>query len=132
MIKYIEGTNEITNENITALWYSAGWINGSAKNPEKLVCALHHSDYVVTAWDDGQLIGLCSVIDDTCLNAWISYMVVNERCHNKGIGTKMLEIVKKHYEGFRLFVQTSHADKFYKKSGFKEEMHSMRLIPEDY
>lgn len=120
------GADKFTEDNLVKLWHSVGWIEGSAKDPKRLLRSLENSDTVYSAWDDDRLVGLCSAITDG-LNTWISYMVVDKEYQNRGIGTALLEIMIKRYDYHRIYVQTKDADKFYKQNRFKETMHSMKL-----
>lgn len=126
-IDYKNGVEGLTQENLVALWHSVGWYNGSALTPDRLLLAIQNTEYVITAWDEDRLVGLCSAISDSVLNTWISYMVVDSEYHNHKIGSFMLETLKTHYFGFRIFVQSSKAQEFYKQHGFIEDMHSLTL-----
>jgi len=122
----------LTADNVKQLWHSVGWVNGSALNPERLLNGIIKSDFIVCSWDNGNLVGLCSVIDDGSLNAWISYMVISPEYQRSGLGGRIISEVKEKYKGFRIFVQTHNADEFYKKNGFEEDMHSMVILPDSY
>lgn len=125
LIGYRKDAAGLTSENLVQLWRSVDWYNGSAQTPDWLLMAIQNSSYIITAWDKGKLVGLCSAISDKVLNTWISYMVVDKDYHNKKIGSFMIEELKEYYRGFRIFVQSSKAQEFYKQHGFKEDMHSL-------
>lgn len=126
-----DGTDGLTKNNLVHLWHSVGWIEGSAQVPDRLLDAMKNASTIFTAWDGGHLIGLCSAIDDG-LNAWISYMVVDHAFQNRNIGGYLLDQMVRSYSGFRIYVQTNHAAKFYKKHGFSQVMTSLKLDDVSY
>ena len=47
------------------LFTSVGWVEESAKYPNRLENAIYHSSTVFSAWNRDRLVGLLSALDDT-------------------------------------------------------------------
>lgn len=119
-------TDNLTEENLVTLWHSVGWYDECALLPDRLLGAIKKSNTVFTAWNGEMLIGICSALDDG-LNAWISYMAVDSQYQNSGLGGYLVDKMIESYSGCRIYVQSIHAAKFYKKHAFHEIGASLKL-----
>ena len=61
-------------------------------------------------------------------NVHITFCCVNGGTHSKGVGTSLMNELLKDFPNHRVFVHTRNACSFYKKFGFKEEMHGMQKV----
>ena len=111
------------NRNISAqplerLFASVNW--SSAKYPQRLARAIHGSDTVYTAWDGKTLVGLINVLDDGNMTAYSPFLLVDPAYQGKGIGKRLLEMVKRDYRDFlRITLVSYHSSEgFYRKEGF--------------
>lgn len=110
---------EFTAEQLQRLFSSVGW--KSANFPDRLLKALTSCETVFTAWDNGELVGLVNAIDDGELTAYIHYLLVDPKWQGKGVGTALLDMVKKKYKDyFYLFLVAEHRELvgYYEKLGF--------------
>lgn len=118
-ITYTE-EKRFTQEQVQKLFLSVGWISG--QYPFRLYKALMHSSTVVTAWDDGHLVGLVRLLDDSEMVAYMHYVLVDPDYHGQGIAGNMLQIVKEKYKNY-LYIELMPEEKqnasFYEKHGFK-------------
>ena len=118
MLTYTE-EKKFTKEQVQQLFLAVGWVSG--RYPERLYKALMHSSTVLTVWEDGKLVGLVRVLDDSELVAYIHYVLVHPDYQGMGIAGKMIEYIKEKYKRY-LYIEGMPEDKnnvpFYEKHGF--------------
>jgi ribosomal protein S18 acetylase RimI-like enzyme len=80
------------------------------------------SDLVITARENGRLVGFLTAISDGAMHAFITLVEVLESHQRKGIGRRLMELAISNFKGYYDIVLITDPDKgeFYKKSGFKE------------
>jgi ribosomal protein S18 acetylase RimI-like enzyme len=108
-----------------------GWKSPpSLKMKEKL---LNGSDLIVTAREDGILVGFLTAISDGAMHAFISLVEVLETHQGKGIGSHLMRRVVDYFKGYYDIVLITDPDKalFYKKHGF-HEVYSMYIRDFEY
>lgn len=118
MITYTEN-KKFTQQDAEKLFLSIGWLSG--KYPSQLYKALINSSTVLTAWDNGRLIGLVRVMDDTLMTAFIHYVLVHPDYQGQGIAGRMIEMIKEKYKDFlylELMPEESRNAAFYENHGF--------------
>ena len=119
MIEY-RYIKQIDIEQIRQLFESVGWY--SARYPEKLHNAFLNSSRVITAWNNGVLVGLIRGLDDGGWQATIDCLLVSPSMQGKGIASELLRRLLREYEDF-LYIDAVPEDKrnapFYEKNGFK-------------
>ena len=113
--KYIK---DIDINQLVELFSSVGW--ESAKYPNKLYNAIKNSDYVISVWNQEELVGLIAAISDGYVNAFITYLLVKPEYQGQKIGSNLMEKVCDHYKGFRRKILSTELDKqkYYEKFGF--------------
>lgn len=119
MIAYRE-TKDFTAEELQKLFLSVDWLSGNY--PERLQRALKNSSTVISAWRDGELIGLVNAIDDGELTAYAHYLLVNPKFHGMGIGKELGNRLKEKYKEYLyliLLVEDKKNVAFYEKLGFE-------------
>ena len=89
---------EIDKIKLQKLFKSVEW--KSAEYPNRLYEAIKNSSYVMTVWDNEELIGLISAISDGYINVFITYLLVSPNYQNKGLGKIMMSDFCKKYQGF--------------------------------
>lgn len=118
-IKYTE-EKIFTQEQIETLFLSVGWVSG--EYPARLFKALQNSSTVITAWINGELIGLVRVLDDSEMTAFLHYLLVNPKYQGNGIASRLVTMVKEKYKNY-LYLELMPDQKknvaFYQKHGFK-------------
>jgi ribosomal protein S18 acetylase RimI-like enzyme len=110
--------NKIDKNQLVSLFNSVGW--KTAEYPNRLYCAIKNSDYVMSVWDNNELIGLISAISDGAINVFITYLLVKPEYQKQGIGKILLTDFCKKFEGFGRRIVSTEIDKeeFYNKFGF--------------
>lgn len=108
-----------TAEELKKLFTSVDWASG--EYPEVLVKALRGYDYVLSARDGGELVGLVAAMDDGIMTAYVHYLLVLPEYQGGGIGKKLAEALREHYDGYLKIVLVASPEKegFYAKLGYK-------------
>ena len=109
---------DIPLEKLVALYEANGW--SSAKKPLLLQKALANSSTLISAWIDGELIGLGNAITDGYLVVYYPHMLVHPDYQGRGVGLDLMKRLMDKYEGFHqhMLVADGRAIDFYKKCGF--------------
>jgi GNAT superfamily N-acetyltransferase len=117
MIGYSE-TRDFEPVAIRELFESLNW--SSAAHAERVAAALSESDYVASAWEGGELIGLVSVISDRHMTAYVPYAAVRPDRRNSGIGRALMEMVNRRYADLPriALIAVDEAVDFYLKCGY--------------
>lgn len=110
--------NEIDKNQLVSLFNSVAW--KTAEYPNRLYCAIKNSDYVMSIWNNNELIGLISAISDGAINVFITYLLVKPEYQKQGIGKILLTDFCNKFEGFGRRIVSTEIDKekFYNKFGF--------------
>ena len=110
--------NEINKKQLVSIFNSVGW--KTAEYPNRLYSAIKNSDYVMSVWDNNELIGLISAISDGAINVFITYLLVKPEYQKRGIGKILLTDFCKKFEGYGRRIVSTEIDKeeFYNKFGF--------------
>ena len=122
-IQYYSEHNLFSKQELIDLWTSVGWTTGSLDHPERLVEALKHGK-VFCAYDHQKLIGLIEGFDDS-YTVYINYVLVHPSYQKMGIGTHLMEMCEKYYEGYRKVLTTDEAKAFYERFGYKHTSYGM-------
>lgn len=118
-IKYTE-EKIFTQEQVENLFLSVGWVSG--EYPTRLFKALQNSSTVITAWVNGELVGLVRVLDDSEMTAFLHYLLVNPKYQGNGIASRLVTMVKEKYKNYLYLVLMPDKKKnvtFYQTHGFK-------------
>lgn len=80
------------------------------------------SDLVITARENGKLVGFLTAVSDGTMHAFITLVEVLESHQNKGIGRRLMELAISNFKGYYDIVLITDPDKgeFYKKLDFRE------------
>ncbi|MGB3614096.1 MAG: GNAT family N-acetyltransferase [Elainellaceae cyanobacterium] len=117
MITFSE-RRDIEIAQILPIYESNGW--SSAQKPQILHQALINSHALVSAWEGERLAGIGNAISDGFLVVYYPHLLVHPDYQSQGIGKRIMEILKKLYEGMHMhmLVADSEAIAFYRKCGF--------------
>lgn len=111
--------HEFRKEDLEELFLSVEWSSG--QYPDKLVVAMRNFSTVYSAWDGDKLVGMVCAMDDGIMTAYLHYMLVRPEYHQQGIGHRLLEMMKKHYESYLRIALIAYNKElgFYESCGFK-------------
>ncbi len=116
----IKESKEINQEEVVALYRANQW--SSADKPDELFNALKNSHTLVTARDDGRLIGLANAISDGYLMVYYPHMLVMPQYQGQGVGHLIMAKMQEKYRDFHMQMLTADgkAIDFYQKVGFEK------------
>ncbi len=105
-----------------ALFETTGWNAEYQLAPIDLAKVIASSWYMVSAYDEGRLVGFGRVVTDT-IHAMIYDLIVAPDCQRQGIGGEILDRLVKHCQVARirdiqLFCATGERE-FYERHGFE-------------
>jgi GNAT superfamily N-acetyltransferase len=105
-----------------SLFESTGWNDEYRATPDALMSAVSNSQYVVCAYEGGQLIGFGRILTDGILHAMIYEMIVHPAYQGRGIGKQILGMLvqwcqEAHIRDIQLFCAGGKRG-FYEKYGF--------------
>lgn len=113
---------DIETEQLKNLYDDVKW-TAYTNDLVKLKQAVSQSLAVISAWNNGELIGLIRVVGDGLTIIYIQDILVLERYQNQGIATKLMEQILHKYESVRqkvlLTEEAPDVRRFYEKNGFK-------------
>jgi ribosomal protein S18 acetylase RimI-like enzyme len=83
---------------------------------------LNGADLIITARENGRLIGFLTAISDGAMHAFITLVEVLEAHQGKGVGRHLMKLAVSYFKGYYDIVLITDPDKgaFYKKFGFNE------------
>lgn len=126
-IEYRE-TKLFESGDLVKLFTSVGWVEESAKYPNRLENAIYHSSAVFSAWDGNRLIGLLSALDDT-MHAYVIYLLVDPVYQKRGIGKSLLLMFNKYYAEYKKELKTARTQTYYEQFGYKKD--SVGMVKND-
>ena len=108
----------IYKNKLVNLFNSVGW--KTAEYPNRLYTAIKNSEYVMSVWNDDELIGLISAISDGAINVFITYLLVKPEYQKQGVGKIMMKDFCEHFKGYGRRILSTELDKekYYNKFGF--------------
>ncbi len=98
---------------------------------EDLATAIAHSNPVVSAWQDNQLVGFARATSDGVYRASIWDVVVHPEHQSKGLGRKLVETVLSHphvNRVERVYLMTTFKEKFYERVGFQRNSSTTMVL----
>ena len=109
---------DLSLQSVESLYRSVKW--SSANKPDQLHRALLNAHRLVTAWDDGRLVGLGYAISDGALVVYFPHLVVHPEYQRQGIGAAIMQRLMAHYEGFhqQSIIADAASVSFYERLGF--------------
>ena len=112
-------SRDFTQSDLQDLFLSVSWSSGHF--PEKLFAATKNYETVISAWDGGRLVGLAAAMDDGVMTAYVHYLLVRPEYQRRGIGRRLVELVKDRYRNYLRLMLLSYdaAVPFYESCGFK-------------
>lgn len=109
---------DLPREKVLALYRANEW--SSAEKPDALMNHIHESHSVVTAWEQGELVGLGNVMSDGQLVAYYSHLLVMPERHGQGVGTLIAKRLMDRYRDFhqQVLLADGRSTEFYRRLGF--------------
>jgi len=109
-------------EILLELYKSVGWA-AYTNDPEKLEEAFENSTYIISAWEEGSLIGLVRGLCDQVSINFIQDILIHPQWSRKGVGTKLMKTILNKYKNVRKHLLLADDEEklsyFYESLGFK-------------
>lgn len=100
----------------------------NGRSPAALQRSFQHSDHVVFAWLDDELVGMARMLSDGVCNAYLVDVWTKATRRRTGIGTAMVRNLLGRVPGQHVALQTDHAGDFYRSIGFRQERGYMSYV----
>ena len=118
----IVSTESVDVDSLCALYNSVGW-STYTRDVNGLLAAIKGSDFLVTAEENGSLIGLARAISDDASIVYIQDILVRPSHQGRGIGKGLVEAILDRYQHVRQKVLLTDDRpeqlQFYASLGFK-------------
>jgi aralkylamine N-acetyltransferase len=118
-------------EQITSLYRSQGWWNGS-DNPDLVLRIMKGSHCFMVAQQGPEIVGMGRAISDRTSDAYIQDVTVKKNFQGQGIGTHIIRMIIKRLRSDGVFWIGLIAEKdshgFYELIGFKPMINSTPMI----
>ena len=126
MITYSSAHSAIDIPQLGVLFTTAGW-GWRAADPAKLAALVEGSRYVVSALDDGRLVGFARAISDGVTNAYVSTVAVLPEYRGRGIGAELVKQLLMGRDTIRFVLHAAPGvQDFYRKLGFEDASDMLR------
>ena len=119
MIEYsLEKT--VNYDGLVQLFYQAGW-SDKTSDLNRLHLMVENSQIVLTAWDEGEMIGFARCITDYVFNGQINNVIVDQEYRGRGIGKGLISRILNNSKKVTYILRGDHDSiKFYMQMGFKD------------
>lgn len=112
-----------TQDELVALYNSVGWTTYT-QDPQRLLLALTRSLRVVSAREDGELVGLARIVGDGLTIVYLQDILVAPSHQRRGIGAALMNEALKPFADVRQQVLLTDDEprqrEFYESMGFSE------------
>ena len=133
-IQFCEGKSNIDFHQLFNLFQiGAFWTKN--RDIDGLKIALTNSNPVISVWDREKLIGFARATSDGIYRATIWDVVIHPDYRGAGLGRKLVETVVSHPQVNRVervYLMTSHQQRFYERIGFQENHSTTMLLENTY
>jgi N-acetylglutamate synthase-like GNAT family acetyltransferase len=106
-----------------------------SRSLEEIEIAITNSNPVVSVWDKEKMIGCGRATSDGIYRAGIWDVVIHPDYQGYGLGRKLVETLISHpllNKVERIYLTTTHQQKFYEKIGFKENSTTTMVLYNNY
>lgn len=101
--------SDVQLDEVIALYSAVAW-TAYTRDADALARALAGSHLVLTARDDGALVGLVRTVSDAATICYVQDLLVHPAAQRRGIGRALLRNVLDRYAGCRQLVLVTDAD----------------------
>jgi ribosomal protein S18 acetylase RimI-like enzyme len=111
---------KVDYDKLKILFNEAGW-NDKTDDINRLKSMVENSQIVVTAWDEGTMVGFARCITDYVFNGQINNVVVDPKYRRKGIGKVLIDTILDSSKQVTYMLRGSiRNENFYRSLGFED------------
>ena len=115
-----EGLDGLTPRRIMTLYRRAPLLR-PVRNPNKVWSMFENASLVLTAWNDGDLVGIARVLTDGVLYSYLCDLAVEPDVQRLGVGKTLINEVLERCEGTELLLRDSDISAgYYEYLGFNQ------------
>lgn len=116
-----EVNGKVTAEELSVIFKSSG-IRRPDDDIGRLKEMIIHSNLIITAREDGKLVGVARALTDFSYCCYLSDLAVDSSCQRSGIGKKLVKIVKEQIgeRSMLLLLSAPDAMNYYPGIGFEQ------------
>ena len=131
MIEYKEGLDEMNWDLLLELYYQVDGVMGYGRKKDlnTIKKSFLNSYKIITAWDDGVIVGAGRMLSDGYCYGWIHDIGVLESYRKRGIGKEVMDKLMKNETLLFGLTSSFMAVEFYNKIGFKKHKTAMAKYP---
>jgi N-acetylglutamate synthase-like GNAT family acetyltransferase len=102
--------------------FETSGINRPSKDRDRIQRMLDNSNLIISAWDDGSLIGVCRALTDFSYCCFLSDLAVDRKYQHAGVGKEMLSRLRAEIgDEVSLIIQAAAASmSYYPRLGFEK------------
>lgn len=102
--------------------YNSSGLNRPTNDKERIAEMYANSNLVVTAWDNGQLVGIARSLTDFCYCCYLSDLAVRKEYQKHGIGKELINLTREKIgpKTTLLLLSAQSAMEYYPKTGFRK------------
>jgi predicted N-acetyltransferase YhbS len=109
-------------QQVVELYNDAG-LPRPTHDPKRIRTMLENSDLIVTAWDEGKLVGVSRTITDWVWCSYLADLAVSPDYKSSGIGRRLIQLTRERIgeQSMTLLLSVPTAMDYYPKVGFVKE-----------
>jgi GNAT superfamily N-acetyltransferase len=109
----------ISAQQLADLYRNAG-LRRPVDDLERMACMLKHANLIVSAWQEGRLIGVARAMTDFSYACYLSDLAVRKEDQHRGIGRRLIDCVREAIgpQSMLLLLAAPEAMDYYPKTGF--------------
>ncbi|WP_088324568.1 GNAT family N-acetyltransferase [Polaribacter tangerinus] len=102
--------------------YDSSRINRPIKDSKRIAKMYANSNLIISAWLNGELIGISRAITDFCYACYLSDLAVKKEYQKEGVGKRLIELTEKEIgnETALILLSATTAMQYYPKIGFEK------------
>ena len=102
--------------------YESSGINRPTSYPERIAQMYQNANLVLTAWEQGKLVGIARALTDFCYACYLSDLAVRKEYQHLGIGKKLISLTKEAIgeQTMLLLLSAPAALEYYPKIGMEK------------
>ena len=102
--------------------YESSGINRPVQDAERIASMYANSNLIVTAWDNGKLVGIARSLTDFCYCCYLSDLAVRLEYQKEGVGKKLIALTKERIgeKTALMLLAAPAAMEYYPKVGFEK------------